>query len=247
MPSVILLGTGAAVTDPHRTTTMLAVTGSEGIIAVDCGGDLVHRLLAAGIDPVDLGALILTHEHADHTSGFPLFMEKIWLHGRRDPVPVFGPPSAISQVQRLFETYDTTRWKGLPEILWSPFTLENQTPVFRNWGFDVTASPGDHGVPVVGLRFECIETGSVAIYSADTQPTENIANLSRGAHLLIHEATGSMKGHTSADQAAQLAAQAGVVSLVLVHLSPSETYNLTSARRIFPATEFGIEMGVYPF
>ena len=83
-----LLGTGAGYSEPHRTTTMLALsdhkqTDKENLLIIDCGGDVIQRVLAAGLNPFALKHLILTHAHPDHLSGFPLFMEKIWLAGRR--------------------------------------------------------------------------------------------------------------------------------------------------------------------
>src|SRR5690625_115438 len=103
MPTLYLLGTGAAVSDAHRTTTMLAVSDGASTIAVDCGGDVIQRMMAAGIDVDTLDALIVTHEHPDHVSGFPLFMEKIWLLGRRRPIAVYGIREAIDQATRCFE------------------------------------------------------------------------------------------------------------------------------------------------
>src|SRR5690606_38033224 len=79
--TVHLLGTGAALSDRDRTTTMLAVEGESSIHLVDCGGDAAHRLLASGIDLPSLSGLIVTHEHADHVAGFPLLVERLWLAG----------------------------------------------------------------------------------------------------------------------------------------------------------------------
>jgi len=90
MAQLHLLGTGAALSGPDRTTTMLAFSAGHSVVVVDCGGDVVQRLLAAGLDPNAISLLVLTHAHPDHVSGFPLFMEKIWLAKRRRPIPVFG-------------------------------------------------------------------------------------------------------------------------------------------------------------
>ena len=54
MATLHLLGTGAAYSDPTRTTTMLAFRQDRSCLMVDCGGDAIQRLLASGIDPATI-------------------------------------------------------------------------------------------------------------------------------------------------------------------------------------------------
>ncbi|SHK05348.1 MBL fold metallo-hydrolase [Rhodothermus profundi] len=246
MPSLYLLGTGAAVSDPHRTTTILAVADEASLIVVDCGGDVIQRMLAAGLDPVRLTALILTHEHPDHTSGFPLFMERIWLLGRREPIPIYGIQPAIDQARRCFDTYNTATWEGLPTRDWREVPYQPGALVLENERWRIRAWPVVHPVPTVGLRFEHLPTGRVIAYSCDTEPTEAILELGRHADILVHEATGEGPGHTSPEAAARQAARAGARRLLLVHLPPGLTEaSLTQARQHFADTELGVELGRY--
>ena len=247
MPLLYLLGTGAGFSAPHRTTTMLAITDGASTLLVDCGGDVIQRYLEAGLGLDTLDGLIITHEHPDHVAGFPLFMEKIWLAGRRAPIPIYGIPPALEQARRCWNAFDTQGWDDLPEMLWTAFPHKEHADVLDAPPWRVTASPGIHGKPVVGLRFEHRE-GGVLAYSCDTEPAPSIARLARNADLLIHEATGSYDGHASAQQAAEVAAEANVSRLVLVHLPPSlDPADLNDARAIFPTTEWGTERGAYPF
>ncbi len=246
MPSLYLLGTGAAVSDPHRTTTMLALADEASLLVVDCGGDVIQRMLAVGLDPVRLTALILTHEHPDHTSGFPLFMERIWLLGRREPIPIYGILSAIDQARRCFDTYNTSSWQGLPAQDWHEVAYEPGALVLENDRWCVRAWPVVHPVPTVGLRFEHRPTGKVIAYSCDTEPTDAVVELGRAADILVHEATGKGPGHTAPEDAARLAAQAGARRLLLVHLPPGLTdADLQLARQHLVATELGEELGHY--
>ncbi|HEV2149312.1 MAG TPA: MBL fold metallo-hydrolase [Longimicrobiaceae bacterium] len=248
MPTLHLLGTGAALSDASRTTTMLAFESAGSAIVVDCGGDVVQRLMAAGIDPDRIEALVVTHEHADHVSGFPLFMEKVWLAGRRRPVPVHGPAPALSQARRIWEAFDTGGWEGVPEILWREVALEEGAVVLESDAWHVTAAPGTHSVPVIGVRVEDRRGSGVAAYSCDTEESDAIARLARGADLLVHEATGGFGGHTSVEGAARVAARAEAGRLVLVHLPPEVGgEELARARETFPRVELGEDGARYEF
>jgi len=82
------------------------------------------------------------------------------------------------------------------------------------------------------------------VYSGDTSPNEALADLARGADVLIHESTfldeltarAEEDGHTTASQAAEVAKKAEVGRLVLTHSSsryPEPKVVLAEARKIF--------------
>lgn len=246
MATLHLLGTGAALSDAHRTTTMLALSHEDATLLVDCGADVVQRLLVAG-RPIDsISGLILTHEHPDHVSGFPLFMEKIWLAGRHAPIPVYGIAPALAQARRIFEAFDTSGWDGMPEIRWHEVAHEEGALVLEGDVWRVTAAPVIHAVPTIGLRVEDRATGRAVAYSCDTEPTEAVVRLARNADVLVHEATGHGRGHSSAEEAAQIAAKANAHRLLLVHLPPGLTHDdLDDARQWFTNVELGEEGGAY--
>jgi ribonuclease Z len=249
-----LLGTGASISDPHRTVTMLAVqaerpAGAISTIVIDCGGDVIQRLLASDIDLDTIDHVIVTHEHADHASGFALMVQKLWLAGRRRPIPVHGIAPALAQAKRVWDAFDTESWKskGLPDLHWHSFPHESGAEVFTDDTWRVTTAPADHPVPTAGLRVEHVPTGRTLAYSCDTAPCDPILDMSRGADALVHEANGSIAGvHSSPAEAAEIAAKSGAGRLLLVHLPPGLTdSDLEDARRAFPATELGEELGMY--
>jgi ribonuclease Z len=241
MATLHLLGTGAALSDASRTTTMLAFASEGSTLVVDCGGDVVQRLLVAEVDPDTIEAMIITHEHADHVSGFPLFMERIWLAGRQRPIDVYGPRPALDQARRCWEAFDTESWKGVPEIRYHEVALEEGARVLADERWSVTAAPGEHSVPVIGVRVEDRRGGGIVAYSADTGRSDAIVRLAEGADILVHEAMKEQfDGHTTYEDAAEVARQAKAGKLILVHLPPNpEEADLAEARQSFAELRIG--------
>ena len=83
--------------------------------------------------------------------------------------------------------------------------------------FKIFSSPVHHMIPTIGLRVECKNPGKVLAYSCDTEPCVQTVRLAEGADILIHEAAGASFGHSSAEQAGEIATKAEVGRLYLIH------------------------------
>lgn len=133
---------------------------------------------------------------------------------------------------------DLARSIGIPEgPMWGK--IHKGEPVTLPDG-QVVTSAELVGPPRAGRRL---------VYSGDTAVSGAVVELSRGADLLIHEATfgsdeqgrAAETGHSTAAGAAAVARDAGVKRLVLTHISARYTREapelVAEAREIFPATD----------
>jgi ribonuclease Z len=221
MAELLLLGTGSSLNDGTREPTMLALRGRTSTILIDCGSNPIRQLQRLGVPIASVERIILTHSHPDHNSGFGLLVTMLWLSGRHHPIPVYGPADAVDTTRRLFAQWDTSDWRDLPALEWHEVELRIGAPIFTNADFELTAAPGLHHVPVIGVRARDVLGGGVMAYSSDGEPTPGIQALAQDADLVVHEATmpADGNGHSSAVSAARLARAAGAKRLLLVHVS----------------------------
>jgi len=86
--------------------------------------------------------------------------------------------------------------------------------------------------------------GRKTVFSGDTRKCRAVTRLAEGADALVHDSTLDSRfsslaktfGHSTARQAAEVAKEAGVRSLFLVHLSPryeDPSVLLKEARKVF--------------
>lgn len=219
MGRVIVLGSASAVPDAtHENTHILAESGSR-VVLVDCPGNPMLRMEQAGIDSKRLTDIVLTHFHPDHVSGFGSLLMSLWLLGRKEPLYVYGLQATIERAQKMMELYDWEQWPKFYPVHFVTIPAEERALVIDGADLRILASPGKHLIPTVGLRFE-FNGGGVLAYSCDTEPCQAIRRLADGADVLIHESTGSSVGHTSPEKAGEIASQAGVGALYLIHYPP---------------------------
>lgn len=223
MAELIPLGTGAAWSGPTRENTFLLVRGATSNILIDVAGSPAQRLAQVGIGPHEIDHIVLTHNHPDHIYGFPILMLNAWMAGRRAPLHVYGLASAIRSAKALMNAVSFREWPNFFQIKYHLVTIHSIVILPPIDEFEIRAMHGKHFVPTMALRVTNLLTGKCFAYSADTSPHENIVEIARGANYFLHEATQldeSKEGHSSAIEAGQAAAAAGVKQLILIHVPP---------------------------
>ena len=217
MPKVIILGSSNAVPTKGHENTHLAVIGEKRAILVDCVSNPVVRLEEAGIDFNSLTDIIITHFHPDHVSGVPLLLMDMWLMGRTKPINIYGLHFTMDRLEQLMGFYGWAEWPNFFPVAFYRLPEAELSFVMDNEEFKIVSSPVHHMVPTIGIRVECKTTNKILAYSCDTEPCEQTVGLADGADILIHEAGGASYGHSSAEQAGEIATKAEAGMLYLIH------------------------------
>lgn len=219
--TVTFLGTGAAIPTPTRNVSAALVVHGDTRILVDCGEGTGRQLLRyADAELVDV--VFITHAHTDHLLGLAGLVRTATVQGAPPP-RVHAPGAAAAQVKQVL---DLVRDELSEQVLVHPLQPGERVTVRS---LTISCFPTRHRGPSLGYVVESRDGGSVArvVFTGDTRPSGDTVRAAAGADLLVHEATfcederdrAAATGHSTAAEAATVAAEAGVKRLVLTHLS----------------------------
>jgi ribonuclease BN (tRNA processing enzyme) len=169
----------------------------------------------------DVGAIAISHGHADHFIDIiPAFYARHY-GGLGGPGLPFFSPEGFTDLAALLVSEDGRN--VMAEAY--DFTESHAGEDFEVGPFHVTPFEMTHiGVRSLGYRIEA--GGAVLAYTGDTGPCEEAVELARGADLFLCEAS-YQNGqdltffHLSAAQAGEHAAKADAGTLILTHIMPA--------------------------
>ena len=217
MAKLTILGSSNAIPSIEHDNTHMVLETQGRTILVDCASNPLLRLKRAGISFHNITDVILTHFHPDHVGGLPLLLMDMWLLGRHASLNIYGLEHTLERAESMMKLYS---WEDWPNFYPVTFCHIPEVPLARLMDNDevrVYASPVKHFIPNIGLRFELKPESKSMAYSCDTEPCSAIFELSKDVDLLIHEASGDFRGHSSAGQAGDVARTAAVGELILIH------------------------------
>jgi ribonuclease Z len=258
---VRILGTGYPRPDPqHAGPGAVVIAGGEWFV-VDAGRGATMRIAGTELKYDAMRAVFLTHLHSDHTAGLPDLFITSWQFGRKaTPLALYGPSGTKQLADAMVEffAYDIHIRRDVVEKHPAAGAtivthIVGEGVVYDDGDVKVTAFAVDHRPvePAFGYRFD--SSGRSIVISGDTRPTPNLVRYAKGADVLVMEAylpewfekvdtpdvaARLKRYHTSAEEAGQLAAAAGVKTLVLTHLIPANAERMFAdrARQWFKGT-----------
>jgi len=243
--TITFLGTASVVPEAGNDTASFLLNGTH---LIDAGWYSALNMLRYGFNPMDLDCVFLTHCHHGHYLGLAgiLFYLRMRQSERPDrpPLHVIGPEADIHRtLDRAHAYLQTDRF---PDVGLDPVvTRVRPGDSLEREHFEVATVAGVHSVQAIAYRFTDKATRASIAISGDTARNPAIADLAHGCDLLIHEASSGAipmdlavhSGHSSAMDAARVAALASVKRLALVHCAePLRPDALAAAQAIFANT-----------
>ena len=251
---LVLLGTGGGPTPKAlRAAPSMALMIGEQLHIIDAGNGVARQAALAGLPLKNLAHVWITHLHTDHVADAFTLPWLAWSGALTTPVTVHGP-KGMKQMARdwlRFARVDIeTRMadEGRPDLRKMISVAEIQPGVqLEAGGLKVTAARVEHPPLVDSFAYRFDWAGKSVVWSGDTRPCQALIDLARGADFLVQEvmylpamerliASESnaptlrahlLASHTLAEQAGEIAAAAGVKTLVLSHFVPGGDASVT--------------------
>jgi len=249
---LILLGTGGGPRPRRsRMSTAQVIIANDVPYVVDCGNGTPRQLVLAGVALADLRHVFVTHHHSDHNADYGTLLLLAWASGLRTRVDTWGPPP-LERITRLFfemsapdidvRIADEGRVPLVPLV--HPHEIIGDGLVMQDQNVKVTAARVEHPLVPDAFAYRFDAPDRSIVISGDTHRSDNLVKLARGADVLVHEAlwlpavdrivgfspnATTLKkhiidSHTPIEEVGQVAAAAGVKTLVLSHLVPADEW-----------------------
>lgn len=147
MIRVTLLGTAAARPTPGRNVAGVAVQRDGELLLWDCGEGSQRQMMRYGTG-FNVGAIFITHTHADHFLGIPGLLRTMGLQGHQELVRIYGPPGSGPVL-------DAAVRLGNDRVPF-PVRVEELAPggAVTRGGYAVEAFQVSHGVSAVGYALQ---------------------------------------------------------------------------------------------
>lgn len=221
---VTVVGTGTVVPRLSRRQSCVTVRAGDETLVFDLGSGAVRGMLRADLNPFSVDRIFFTHFHPDHTVDVvPLLFGMNY--GAPEPrtrsLHVTGPEPFEQFWTKILDVWG--EWmegdyplevNELPHECTSPMELP---------GCHISWAPAEHRPESIAYRIE--SEGRAFVYAGDTEYSESVVELDRGAHTLLVECSfpddNPVPGHLTPSSVARVASEAGVERVVLTHIYPA--------------------------
>ncbi len=191
----------------------------------DSGAGTIRRLLETGTKIFDISFNFFSHLHPDHTGELVpfLFATKYPdIEQRQKPLTIVAGKGFAEFYNKLKNVYG--EWIELKPGLLNVVEMDNNGKDSVDFGeFTVESIPVEHTDESLAYRINS-SNGKSVVYSGDTDFSDNLVTLAKNTDLFICESALpdelKVSGHLTPSLAGEIATQANVGKLALIHFYP---------------------------
>ncbi len=143
---IVFLGTSAAVPTRERNTVSIYIMTTNGAYLFDAGEGLQKQLQIAGLNPIKIKAVFISHMHFDHVLGLPGLLMTMALMNRKEKLTVVG-------TRKLFQFLKMFNKEFYMDLTFEVEFIEaHQGSVYKNKEIEVLAFPTVHSTESYAYR-----------------------------------------------------------------------------------------------
>jgi ribonuclease BN (tRNA processing enzyme) len=231
---VTVLGKSPSWQDAGGACSGYLIEEDDFALLLDCGNGVFSKLRRHR-DYVEVGAVIVSHLHADHILDLIPFSYALTYAPRQQPVPVAGWPGTSKPARpELYAPIGSTEvfrqiagcW-GNEDLVERAFSIQEYPRMAEPLTigpFTVRFCEVPHYTETFAVELSN-GTGGRLTYSADCSPNEQLVEFARETDMLLIEATlprperTGVRGHLTPREAGDHGKRAGARRLVITHFS----------------------------
>lgn len=239
---ITLLGTGTPVPNPDRAGAATLLESGTQRLLVDAGRGVVMRMSAAGVLPVMLTGVVVTHLHSDHITDLNDVITTHWImSGGPTPLRVFGPIGIERVIKGILDSLEPDIGYRLEHhqdsLTWRPIVSVTEVAPGDNFQLDelaVKVGRTNHQPVEPTVAFRVHHENKSVVFGGDGLPCPELDELCSGADAYVQTVMRDdlvrqvpnkrfldiLDYHSTVEQAAQTAARSGVKTLVMTHYIP---------------------------
>lgn len=149
---ITFLGTSSMVPTKNRNVQSIHIRIKNANFLIDCGEGTQRQMNIAGINRNKLDAILITHWHADHTSGLTGLLQTRCQIESQTPLKIIGPQGTTEFITHILQSCYFSKRPDIEIIELEKSNVPKEITTIQNMTIKYLSL--NHGVPCVAYRLE---------------------------------------------------------------------------------------------